>query len=145
MDEPLQFFAQTLGCVGNAHPASAPHVILEPTIRDVCDAHRVDIDPPAIVTLDVVVPPERLPPHHAAQSGFFLGFPDRRVAWPLTLVDRPFRHDPALASGCRHEGHLDALLADPIRDHGSLLKYTRHLSSSRGSELGDGGSSGSEC
>src|SRR5262245_61056860 len=135
MDQPLELAPQAVRRVGNAHPAPAPHVILEPTLRDVCDPHREDVHPPATVALHVVVATERFPRHYAAQSGFFLRFPYRRVARSLALVDRAFRYDPPLACGRRHERNLDALLVDPIGDHGCLLKYTRHLSSSRGSEL----------
>src|SRR5690242_9398465 len=129
MDQPLQFSAQVIRGFGNAHPTSAPHVIFEPTIGDICHTHRVDVHAPATVAPDVVVAAERFACDDTAQSGFFLRLADRRVAWSLALVDRPFRHDPALACGRCHEGDLDALVADPIRDHGSLLKYTRHRSS----------------
>ena len=126
MDELPQLFPQAGRGIGDAHPASPPKLVLEPVLEHVGDAHQVDVHPTRAIAVDVTIAAERLPRDNAPQAGFFLGFADRRVAGPLTVVDRPLRHDPALAPGCRHQRHFDALLADPIGNHRRLLAYPRH-------------------
>src|SRR6185436_13284593 len=50
----------------------------------------------------------------------------RRFAWPLAIVDRTFRHDPPFTSRRGHKRHLEAPLADPIRNRRRLPAYPRH-------------------
>ena len=129
MDERLQLFPQTGRRVRDAHPAAPPDFVFEPVLADFRDAHHVDIHAAPAAALDVEVAPQRLSRDHAAEARLFLGLPDRRIAAPFAVAHPPFRHDPALAPGGRHQGHLDVLLADPVGNDCGLVGSTRHLRS----------------
>src|SRR5262249_22515635 len=69
------------------------------------------------------------PGHDAAETRLLFGLADGRVPWSFAWIDGAFRHDPALAGRRGHERDLNAILADPVKDHGRLMVYTRHRSS----------------
>jgi hypothetical protein len=120
VDEPPQLSPQTCRGIRERHPTSPPKLLLEPVLEHLCDAHQIDVDVIGSVAVDVEITAERLTCDNAEQSCFFLGFADCRVARLLAVVDRPLRHDPPFARGRRHQGHLDALFANPIRNYRCL-------------------------
>ena len=118
--------ASSAAASGIAHPASSPKPVLEPVLEHVGDAHQVDIDPAGTIAVDVEIAAERLAretPSSPASSSASRIAASRAC---FAIVDRPLRHDPTLAPGCRHQGHLDALLADSVGNH-RRLRCTRAI------------------
>ena len=124
--ERLQILPQTAGRLGNSHPAPSPKLVLEPAFEDLGDAHQVDVNLTPLMAFDEQIAAEPLSRDHAEQAGFLLRLADRRFAGVLASFDRPLRHDPALALGCGHQGHLDALFADPIGNDRRLVAHVGH-------------------
>jgi hypothetical protein len=129
MDQRLQLFSQTVGCLGDSHPPPSSDFVLEPVFELARHPHEVDIDAAQVIAFHVVIPADRPARDDPAESRFLLGLTDRRLTRPFSIVNRPLGKNPTFAGGRRDQRNLDALLPDSIRNHSRLVMYTRHPSS----------------
>src|SRR5262249_17508490 len=85
-DERLQFFHQTGRGIADAHPTTAPKLVLRPAIQHVRDAHQVDIYSGPATVVDVEIAAEQLPRGDTSQASFLLCLANRRIAWSFTVI-----------------------------------------------------------
>jgi len=74
----------------------------------------------------VKVVAERPSRDDSKETGLFYSLAERGIPRLLSLVHPPLGHDPTPAPRRCHKRHLDAVLANSIRDHGRLSVYSWH-------------------
>src|SRR5262245_20294325 len=91
VEELPQLFPQARRGISDTHPSPPPDLLLEPVLEHTGHAHQVHVHPAGAVAVDVAVAAERLPRQNAQNASLFLGFTDRRLSWPLAVIDEPLR------------------------------------------------------
>src|SRR5262245_31253924 len=86
LDPRLQLFSQTVRGVADAHPPPPPDLVFEPVLELGRHPHHIDIDAAEVVALRVSITTDRPARDDAAESGFFLGFADRRLTRTFAFV-----------------------------------------------------------
>src|SRR5262245_1317492 len=89
-------------------------------LEDVGYPHGVNVHLAWTVSVDVKVAAEGSARDHPQETGLFFSLADRRIPRLLSFVHPAFWQDPAPASRRGNQRHLDAILANSIRDYGRL-------------------------